>query len=152
MRTVCLLAHRHPERRKITILTRTTQYATSSKNSHLPMVLTTYLNMCALWSWPLWPGSRLWHTIWSWTTTVWNIIQIQHSSKELWPRHGFWLCTHCVLDLGDKVMTHLWMMDNNRLKYSDGTRGSEVIIWKRCDRTDRQEYNYMTPKTLFEGV
>ena len=33
--------------------------------------------------------SRSWHTLWSWTTIVWNIIKIQHGSEELWPGHEF---------------------------------------------------------------
>ena len=47
--------------------------------------------MCVLWPWP-WKfdfGSRSWHTLGPWTTIVWNIIQIQHSSEELWPGHGY---------------------------------------------------------------
>ena len=30
-----------------------------------------------------------------------NIIKIQRDSKDLWPVHGFWVCVHCDLDLGD---------------------------------------------------
>ena len=25
----------------------------------------------------------------------------EHVSKELWSGHGFWVCVHCDLDLGD---------------------------------------------------
>ena len=32
---------------------------------------------------------------------MYNIIQIQHGSEELWPRHRFGVCVHCDLDLGD---------------------------------------------------
>ena len=42
--------------------------------------------------------SRSWHILESWTTIVWNIIEIQHGSEELWPGHGFWVCVHCNLD------------------------------------------------------
>ena len=37
----------------------------------------------------IWPsvGSRLWHTLRSWTIIVWNIIQIGQVSTELWPGH-----------------------------------------------------------------
>ena len=35
------------------------------------------------------------------TTSVWNIIQVQLSSKKLRPRQGFQLCVHCDLDLWD---------------------------------------------------
>ena len=40
-------------------------------------------------------------THWSLTRMVYNIIQIQHSSKELWPRHGLWVCVHCDINIGD---------------------------------------------------
>ena len=70
------------------------------------MARTRNLGMCALWPWP-WRYdlvSRIWHTLWPWTTIVWNIIQIQHGSEELWPVHGFWVCGHCDLDLGDMTL------------------------------------------------
>ena len=35
------------------------------------------------------PWVKAWPTLKSWTTIVWNIIQIQHGSEELLPRHGF---------------------------------------------------------------
>ena len=63
-------------------------------------------SMCALWPWP-WRydfGSRSWHTLASWTTIVWNIIQIQLGSEELWPGHGYPVCVHCDLDLGDMTL------------------------------------------------
>ena len=50
---------------------------------------TWILGMCSLWPWP-WIydlGSRSWHNLGSWTTIVWNIIQIQHGSEKLWPGH-----------------------------------------------------------------
>ena len=56
--------------------------------------MTHILGMCALWPWlwryDLW--SRSWQTLGSWTIIVWNIIQIQHDSEELWPGHIFWVC------------------------------------------------------------
>ena len=55
-----------------------------------------------LWPWP-WRydlGSRSWHTLGSWTTIAWNIIQIQLGSEELWPGHRFPVCVHC--DLGSR--------------------------------------------------
>ena len=70
------------------------------------MARTRISSMCALWPWP-WRndlGSRLWHTLGSWTTIVWNIIQIQLCSEELWPGHGFPLCMHRDLDLGDMTL------------------------------------------------
>ena len=145
------------------------------------MARTRLSSICALWPWP-WRydlGSKSWHTLGSWTTIVWNIIQI-------------WVCVHCDLDLGDmtmgqgqdtplghgqqlceilsksnmavrsygqdtdyqymctvtltleiwpwiKVMTHPWVMDNNRVKlYPDRTREYEVMARTRCEQTDRQ--------------
>ena len=58
--------------------------------------------ICAMWPWP-WRyvlGSRSWHTLGSWTTIVWNIIQIQLGREETWPGHGFPVFLHCDLDLG----------------------------------------------------
>ena len=52
-----------------------------------------------LWPWP-WRydlGSRSWHTLGSWTTVAWNIIQIQLGSEELWPGHRYF-------DLGDMIL------------------------------------------------
>ena len=63
----------------------------------------TVLGMCALWPWP-WIydlGSMSWHTLGSWATIVWNIIQVQLGSEELWPGYRFSVCVHCNLDLGD---------------------------------------------------
>ena len=66
-----------------------------------------FLGMCALrhrpWRYDL--GSRPCYTLRSLTTIVWNFIQIQLSSEELWPGHIFWVCVHFDLDLGDTCMT-----------------------------------------------
>ena len=64
------------------------------------MALERILDMCALrpWPWRYDLGSKSWHTLESWTIIVWNIIQIQHCSEELWPGHRFWVCVHCDLD------------------------------------------------------
>ena len=62
--------------------------------------------ICALWPWP-WKydlGSRSWHTLGSWTTIVWNIIQIKHGSEEFWPDHGFWVCVRFDLEFGDMTL------------------------------------------------
>ena len=70
------------------------------------MTRTRISSMCALWPWP-WRydfGSRSRHTLGSWTTIVWNIIQIQLGSEELWPGHGFPVYVHCDLDLGDMTL------------------------------------------------
>ena len=50
--------------------------------------------LCALWPWP-WIydlGARSWHTLGSWITIVWNIIQIHLGSEELWPGQIFSMC------------------------------------------------------------
>ena len=53
-------------------------------------ILVMYVHI--LWPWQYDLRSRSWHTLRQWTTIVWNIIQIQHGSEELWSRHGFWMC------------------------------------------------------------
>ena len=48
------------------------------------------LSMRALWPWP-WRydlGSSSWHTLGSWATIVWNIIQIRQVVTKLWPGHN----------------------------------------------------------------
>ena len=70
------------------------------------MARTRISRMCALWPWP-WRydlRSRSWHTLGSWTTIMWNIIQIQLGSEELWPGHGFPVCAHYDLDLEDMTL------------------------------------------------
>ena len=54
------------------------------------MARTRIFGMCALWPWPQIYDldSRSWHTLWSWTTIVWNIIQIGQGDKKLWPGHN----------------------------------------------------------------
>ena len=67
------------------------------------MARTRIFGICAMWPWP-WRydlGSRSWHTFGSWTTIVWNIIQIQFDSEKLGPGHGFSVCVHFDLDLWD---------------------------------------------------
>ena len=70
------------------------------------MARTRISGMCALWPWSrrcdLW--SRSWHTLGSWTRIVWNIIQIQYGSDELWPGHRFLVCVHYDLDLGEMTL------------------------------------------------
>ena len=53
------------------------------------MTRTRILSMCALWPWPCKYdlGSRSLHTLESWTTIVWNIIQIGQVVTKLWPGH-----------------------------------------------------------------
>ena len=70
------------------------------------MAWSQIFSMYALWPWH-WRydlRSRSWHNLGSWTISVLNIIPIQHSSEELWPRHTFLVCVHCDLDLGDMTL------------------------------------------------
>ena len=126
------------------------------------MARTRISGICTLWPWP-WRydlGWRSWHTLGSWTTIVWNIIQIQLGSEELWPRHGFpYVCTVTLtLEIWPwvKVMTHPWVMDNNCVKlYPDRTREYEVMVRTQCEQTDRQTDrqgdSYMPPKLCLRG-
>ena len=70
-------------------------------------VITQNFGIWALWPWP-WRhdlGSRSCHTLGSWATIVWNIIHFcQHGNEEWWPGHGFWVCVHCDLELGDMTL------------------------------------------------
>ena len=84
------------------------------------MTHTRIFGICALWHWTLnilkktlnlnikpWRydlGSRSWHTLGSWTTIVWNIIQIQLGSEELWPGRRFRVCVYCDLDPGNMTL------------------------------------------------
>ena len=70
------------------------------------MARTRISSICALWPWPRKydNGSSSCHTLGSWTTIVWNIIQIQHGSEELWPGRIFPVYVHCDLDLGDMTL------------------------------------------------
>ena len=74
--------------------------------SRTNLAVTRISSMCALWPWPRRYdlGSWSWHILGSWTTIVWNIIQIQLGSEELWPGHGFPVRVHCDLDLGDMTL------------------------------------------------
>ena len=86
------------------------------------MARTRILGMCAVWPWP-WRydiGSRSWHTFGSWTTIVWNIIQIKLGSGELW----LWILGMCALwpwplryDLGSRSWHTLWSRSWHTLKY-----------------------------------
>ena len=94
----------------------------------------TVLGMCALRPWPrrydLW--SRSCHTLGAWTTIARTIIQIQLGSEELWPGHGFSVCLHCDLDLGDmtwiKVIAYPWVMDNICVKYYPDPTGQWGVM------------------------
>ena len=127
------------------------------------MARTQILGMCALWPWPYDLGSRSWHTLGSWTTIVWNIIQIQLGSEELWPGHGFWVYVHCDLDLGgmtlgqghDTPLSHgqqlceiLSRMDKRLRSYGS------VTMWtdgKTDRRTNRQGDSYIPPPNFVCG-
>ena len=78
--------------------------------------------MCALWPWS-WRQdlrSRSWHTLGSWTTIVWNIIQIKHCSRSYGPDDFGYVCTVTfTLEIWpwDKVMTYPWVKNNKCVKY-----------------------------------
>ena len=54
-------------------------------------------------------------------TIAWYVIKIQLGSDNLWPGHGFGYV--CIVTMTSeiwpwvKVITHLWVMDNNCVKY-----------------------------------
>ena len=93
--------------------------------------------MCGQWPWP-WRyglGSRSWHTIeWSWTTIVWNIIQIQNGSEELWSGNGFWVwvwvCTQWPwrYDLGSRSWHTLesWITIVCNIQIQHGSYGPDT--------------------------
>ena len=126
------------------------------------MARTRNLGMCALWPWP-WRydiRSRLWHTLGSLTTIVWNIIQIQHGSEELWAGHRFWVCVHCDLDLGRydlgsrswHILGSWTIIVWNIIQIGQGVKklwpGHNVNRW-----TDRQTgwFLYIPPKLCLRG-
>ena len=100
-------------------------------------------------------------TLGSWTTIVWNIIQIQLGSEELWHKHGFWVCVHCDLDLKDMTLSQ-----GHDTPLGHGQQVCEILSrsdkWLRSydPDTDRQRDRQMdrqtgwflyNPKTLFAG-
>ena len=107
------------------------------------MARTRISGICALWPLPSRYDlrSQSWHTLGSWTTIVWNIIQIQLGSEELWPGHRFPVCVHCDLDLGDMILsqghdTPLGHGNNCVKLYPDWTREYKVMARTRCEQTD----------------
>ena len=62
------------------------------------------------WTWRYDLGSRSWqwwHNLESWTTIVWNIIQIQHGSKEFLAWHGLgyvYTVTFTLIQGHDKLL------------------------------------------------
>ena len=54
----------------------------------------------------IWPWVKVTHpsVIDNNSLIVWNIIQIQLGSEELWPGHWFWVFVHCDLDLEDMTL------------------------------------------------
>ena len=115
---------------------------------------TLIVGMRALWLWPrrYVPRSRSWHTLGSWTPIVWNIIQIQLDSEELWSRYGFWVCAHRDLDLGD--MTYGQGHDTPWGYWKQLV----TKLWHGYDATDRQRdrqkgwYSYIPPNFVWGGV
>ena len=73
------------------------------------MARTWISGICALWPWPQRydNGPRSWNILGSSTTIVWNIIQIQRGSEELWPGHRFPVYVHCLCFLIDIALTLL---------------------------------------------
>ena len=81
---------------------------------------TDFQYMCTLTlTLEIWPWVKVMTHLGLWTTIVWNIIQIQLGSDELWPGHGFPVCVTLTLEIRSwvKVMTRPWVMDNNCVKY-----------------------------------
>ena len=83
-------------------------------------------------------GQSLKHTI------VWNIIQIQHDSKKLWPAQKILLSMHCDLDFGDMnlgqghdiTLGHwqplckiLWKKQHDIKKLWPGHLNMKVLAW-----------------------
>ena len=135
------------------------------------MARTRISSICALWPWP-WRydlGSRSWHTLGSWTTIVWNYIHIQLGSEELWPGHGFPVCVHCDLDLGDMTLGQghdtplghgqqlceiISRSDKGLQSYCPDTMWTDGQTDRRTDgQTDRQGDSYIPPpKLCLRGV
>ena len=101
------------------------------------------LGMCALWPWP-WNfdlGSSSWHILGSWTTIVWNIIQIQHDSEGSWT-----IIVWNIIQIR-QVVKKLWPGHDVNRRTHGQTDG-------RTDRrTDGQTDGWFlyTPQTLFAG-
>ena len=135
------------------------------------MARTWISSICALWPWS-WRydlGSRSWHIFRSWITILWNIIQIQLGSEELWPGHGFPVCVHCDLDLGDMTLGQghdtplghgqqlceiISRSDKGVRSYGPDTLWTDGQTDGRTDRwTDRQTDRVIAiiPQTLFAG-
>ena len=114
------------------------------------MSRTQIMGMYALWSLRYNLVLRSWQTLGQQTTIVWNIIKIQHGSKELWLGH---LCTMIsTLEIWPmvKVMTHPWVVWNIQI------HGSEDLwpghwFWYVCTLTlkmllwDRMGQGHVTP-------
>ena len=128
------------------------------------MAQTQISRMCALWPWPWWYdlGSRS-HRLWSWTTIVWNYVQIEQGSTKLWPGHGSPVCVHCDLDLGDMTLGqghdtplgHGQQMCEIISRSDKGVRSyGPDTIWtdRQTDgQTDRVIPIYPPPQILFAG-
>ena len=141
------------------------------------MARTHILSMCALWHW-FWRydlGQSSGLTFGSWTTIVWNIIQIELWREELWSGHRFSVCVHCDLVLGDMTLrqghdtlgsctTNVWniyiLVEVSCYIIEIGQEGKKLWprdnVNRRTDRhtdkqTDRQIYRVIPiyPQTLF---
>ena len=68
---------------------------------------------------------------------MWNIISIQHGSKELWPGHRFWLCVHCDLELGNMALA-----TNHDIPFGHGQH-----MWKILSTSNMGIRSYGPDKT-----
>ena len=68
---------------------------------------------------------------------MWNIIWIQHGSKELWPGHQFWLCVHIDIELGNMILA-----TNNDTPFGHGQH-----MWKILSTSNMGLRSYGPDKT-----
>ena len=117
----------------------------------------------------IWPWVKAINTLGSWTTILWNIIQIQHGSYELWPGHGFLVCVDLDLDLGVLTQSRSWhtlgswtTMVLNNIQIGQGSKKqwpglgvNSRTDWQTDGRTDRQMDrqgdSYIPPKLCSRG-
>ena len=77
---------------------------------------------------------------------VWNIIQIQLCSLALWPGHGFWVCVHCDIDLGDMTLGQgHWIPCSHWRQWCDKSSTSNMTVRSYGPDTD---FRYVCTVTL----